>query len=337
MATHTPLIRTLERLVSETFGFMTSSVGPNLPRFVNEVVSFIGPVSSWIQNNPSAIIAVIVLFVTWLAYHITKAKTTLEDFDISQKASESPPFRFQIKNMSHTTPLVVRGRLHYRMGNSDTWTPLSNERYRAPEVQQCVIHGADTGPKKIENQPLYPQLPGTSRGYLPWRARIEPRDFRILGSTPFNDHRQQAQSILSQAHDIANNQDHFQNVNWDGRTIELHPVSDDATSYTISLDDYFPDLEIPSEATDLRFVIEQTREIYRFERDSHGEWYYLGKAYGTTPDDVLSNPVNVQKATFRNPPRLSGLYSFLTGTYKRTYNLCWYRLRKTAKQVLQRF
>ncbi|KXB06167.1 hypothetical protein AKJ53_01115 [candidate division MSBL1 archaeon SCGC-AAA382F02] len=264
------------------------------------------------------LLEVIILLVTAFAGVITVARTDLEDFSFLRENDKYPNFRFRLRNKSHVTPIVLRSRLYYRKEEDKDWKTISKKRFRAQEAWKSVAKGYKVDPHEVKSYAPFPQLPGTSRGFLPWRGEIPPRDFRVISSSPFPAHRQQARSVLKKiVEGIAEEekvQNKYKQIKWDGRNLELHP--DNNSSFKIEVDEFFPELEIPEDAIDLRLAIEQTLEIYRFSKNKDGEWYYLGKAKGKTPDDVFSDLLNVRMATLSLSP-----FSWLAFLYNLKYKL----------------
>ncbi|KXA88543.1 hypothetical protein AKJ57_06745 [candidate division MSBL1 archaeon SCGC-AAA259A05] len=204
--------------------------------------------------------------------------------------------------------------MYYREDDDEDWRTIPLKRFRVEEAWESVAKGSKVDPHEVESYPPYPQLPGTERGFLPWRGRIPPRDFRMIKSSPFPAHKHRARNVLTRIAKGEDVQNKYKLIKWDGQTLELHPSN--TSSFKIEVNEFFPELEIPEDAVDLRLVIEQTLEIYRFSKNENGEWYYLGKAKGKTPDKVFSDLLNVRMATLSFSP-----FSWLAFLYNLKYKL----------------
>lgn len=188
-------------------------------------------------------LTLLVLIFALLTYHITRSSTSL--ISILSTASEDQEgynFQFYIRNTTHSANITLRAELEYY--EDEEWKNLKD------------LKKADISPT-LDSHHLYPQRPGTSReNFMPWRVELTPQDFTIFSSKPFPRH----------------------------QFVEFSNTNEGEESDSVSLEE-LEDVDmyvftVPKAATRLRLLIEQTAEIYVFDKTSNGEWRFLWKEIG---------------------------------------------------------
>lgn len=231
--------------------------------------------------SSSFIVPLLVLIVAFLTFHITRSSTSLISIlPTAVGDGEGYNFQFFIRNTTHPANITLRAELEYY--EDAEWKNLKD------------LKKADNSPA-LDSHHLYPQRPGTSReNFLPWRVELTPQDFTIFSSKPFPRH----------------------------RIVEFRNTGGGGESETISLDD-LDDVDmdvftVPKDATRLRLLIEQTAEIYVFDKSSSDEWRLLWKEIGEyIPENETSegkSAVVRNRWNIRKPDRIlyNVLYLLLT-------------------------
>lgn len=209
----------------------------------------------------------LVFIVALLTYHITRSSTSLISvLPTEADDGEGYNFQFYIRNTTHSANITLRAELEYY--EDKEWKNLKD------------LKKGDISPM-LDSHHLYPQRSGTGReDFLPWRVELAPQDFTIFRSKPFRQHR-----IFE-----------FKTTNGgeDSETVSLEELKNvDMNVFTV-----------PKAATRLRLLIEQTAEIYVFDKTSNGEWRLLWKEIGEyIPENertegessVVRNRWNIQK------------------------------------------
>lgn len=243
------------------------------------------------------ILTTLILAITWFAYERTKVKTKLEDYRFERNRNNVSNFRFRLKNLSHTTSATFKVRLQYK--EKDRWKTLGTKRHRIRDVIKSVANKKYVKPHRHGSYPLYPQLPGTERGYPPWRVRIGPQDFRVFGSDPQPAHKTWAGNKLYRIYrTLQDSNREKEKDSWHDQTLVIQK---NGGTFQFKIQDIFPKIEVPKKATDLKLIVEQTAEMFNFGKYKNGEWFYLGKSKGQVARNVLKKSMNVEDATWRSP------------------------------------